>query len=87
MVATIHQALVVDAVVDSEHVTGFVGEHLCAAPEELGGAGFAVSGETVDACPISEGGLTEDEIPFRVGIKIRHRHPEPGVGIFGKIFP
>jgi len=90
VVGAVHQAIEVDAVVQAEHVAGFMGEHLAAALQDnlaiivgsfLSEKGRIVASEAVDTDTLGEGGLAKDVIPGFGRIEILHGHAEETEGI------
>lgn len=90
IIGTIHQTIEIDAVIEAEHVAGFVGQDLTAALENdlaVVVVSFSaekrgiVTNETIDADSLAERSLAKNIIPFWVWIKVFHGDAEETVGI------
>jgi hypothetical protein len=69
---------------DSEHVASFVDGHLERAAQDQRPLFFdvTVAGERPNTDAVAERGLSKDEVPIGIGVKIRGRETEHSHGIF-----
>ena len=77
----------------TEHVSGFMREHLAASAQQenvvSGRARFTVkgrivAGEAINTNAVAERCLSENEIPGRLGVKIFHRDRQNAESVRGK---
>lgn len=93
VVGAVHQAIEVDAVVQAEHVAGFVSKDFTAALQDdlaiifvsfTAKKGRVVASEAVDADPFGERGLAKNVVPRFGRVEVFHGDAEKAVGVDGK---
>src|SRR5262249_51031261 len=92
MIWPIHHTTEVDAMVNAEHVSGLVRQHLTASPQHDAGAVRGVftvemrivANKAVNAHTVSEQRLAKNEIPAGIGVQISQSDSEQAISVARK---